>query len=593
MLDHTVRDSLLAPKGEVEEPVVGVSLRTNDPLAKKISSVGVDTRNILVKVTLPKRTGRKRKRGSNEPFEEPLWEEGESNSVTALDLLARMRDNKDSYSIEPIGMINETHRFRNPPDFQLRTGDVPIMREIKKHALTPSYDTLKDFYIDPTPGPQGITAFPAPPQFVTTAQPFRYDYEQAPGLSFALNEQGQTIGLNAKPSLRRQTRAVAPDIPEVPQGPPEALGHTPFGVHLNGAIEELNNLLDERPLVTRRVAMNHIPHYSDTIFKEAIEWIGYSFKSGPWRDTLIKYGVDPRKDPKYRFYQTMMFQLDKKAAKIRGAQSSKWTRSKRHIPDDNWQSHIFDGKHVTLNGKTWQVCDVTDPLVHDILNTEDVPETCDVNLWGWYHNGTLAKARVIMRTKMDYLFAEKEPPHTLFQTLTKMPNRILENTWPYDYVSPQEDGELAARLAMDVRSMAKFSERMRERASGSRLKKKVEKKKKQKAGTANNELADALGAQVDGRAAKGAGEGDVGRGHRQSIEQTETPADAPGNDLDEQNEEENEGIEQVDENEEDDDDDRGDFDDIEDNSEAEEEEQGDPEENEVDAGAEIDAAAAD
>jgi general transcription factor 3C polypeptide 5 (transcription factor C subunit 1) len=47
---------------------IGVSLRPDDALAKPVMSNTVKTNNLLLKVTVPKRTGRKRKRGSDGPF---------------------------------------------------------------------------------------------------------------------------------------------------------------------------------------------------------------------------------------------------------------------------------------------------------------------------------------------------------------------------------------------------------------------------------------------------------------------------------------------------------------------------------------------
>jgi len=74
VIERNIGDSLKRLQGQqkiVPEPMVGVSLRPNDPLAKRMPSTAVETRNVLIKVTMPKRTGRKRKRGSDDPFEFP------------------------------------------------------------------------------------------------------------------------------------------------------------------------------------------------------------------------------------------------------------------------------------------------------------------------------------------------------------------------------------------------------------------------------------------------------------------------------------------------------------------------------------------
>lgn len=83
-------------------------------------------------MTVPKRTGRKRKRGSDEPYvgdadvsmRNTSTEDGEiigSNCATSkfhstpkdtAYLLQSLRDNVDKYKVEPVGIIEQTHRFR-------------------------------------------------------------------------------------------------------------------------------------------------------------------------------------------------------------------------------------------------------------------------------------------------------------------------------------------------------------------------------------------------------------------------------------------------------------------------------------------------
>lgn len=83
------------------------------------------TNNLLLKVTVPKRTGRKRKRGSTGPFLAEDELEGASNGthsttagrannnyVEAADLYRTLQDNASKYKVAFVGIIDETHRFR-------------------------------------------------------------------------------------------------------------------------------------------------------------------------------------------------------------------------------------------------------------------------------------------------------------------------------------------------------------------------------------------------------------------------------------------------------------------------------------------------
>jgi general transcription factor 3C polypeptide 5 (transcription factor C subunit 1) len=457
--------------------VIGVSLRPRDPLAKKLVSSAIETRNVLVKVSLPKRTGRKRKRGSDEPFTHHPNDikngDNTNSSITAPDFLRRLKDYPDNYTIQPIGTVNETHRFRNLPDFQMIASDNAMMRELAVHALKPNYEALKTLTIDNRPGAAHIESFVAPPSFMAANMPYRYEFNQASGVKFGQDASGNATTTNIQAPPRRVVVAVEPDVAEVPQAPPANLErHHQFGHYLDDAVKALGELLEKRPLLTRRVAMNFIPQYSDSVFKEATQWVGYSFRAGPWRDSLIKYGVDPRKDPKYRIYQTLMFQLDKKSEAAAAAASNPNNDIGTGNPPEGWQNHLFDGKHVRHGGgKTWQICDVTDPLIKSLFETTAIQTECDVHQFGWFYNGTLCKARAIMRDKMDHLFRGAEPPEAEYEKIARMPDRITRDKLAETYLEDSEVGSRSTVLAIDVRSMARLGEKNKElRAREKRVK---------------------------------------------------------------------------------------------------------------------------
>lgn len=90
-------------------------------MSRPLQSISSPSNNILLKVTVPRRTGRTRKRGSNGPFIKP---EGSSNDAgdgdtdrTARDFQRSLADNVGKYQIEPVGMVKRTHVFRGelPP----------------------------------------------------------------------------------------------------------------------------------------------------------------------------------------------------------------------------------------------------------------------------------------------------------------------------------------------------------------------------------------------------------------------------------------------------------------------------------------------
>ena len=185
--------------------------------------------------------------------------------------------------------------------------------------------------------------------------------------------------LNARKNLlmaadipRNGAKGVTHTVAEVPSSPSESL---PAIEELDEPtaklVRDLHSLLDKRPIITRRALLNVLGRDVLWKLKTAIQYCAYTFLSGPWRDTLIRFGVDPRKDPAMRMYQTLSIRFLTRADHGQGMVAP---ANVANPPD----SHIFNGTVVVRDGSTWQVCDITDPLLARIAS---VPhrETCDVS----------------------------------------------------------------------------------------------------------------------------------------------------------------------------------------------------------------------
>lgn len=97
---------------------------------------------------MPKRTGRKRKRGSDEPFSDDsdlidrapeTGVVGQVSSVSRQDapesVLRKMQDNIGRYYAEAVGMVRDTHRYRGLADFQFATTNTPFLTKVAEHLL--------------------------------------------------------------------------------------------------------------------------------------------------------------------------------------------------------------------------------------------------------------------------------------------------------------------------------------------------------------------------------------------------------------------------------------------------------------------------
>ena len=92
-------------------------------MTQPIKSLNVNTNNMLLQITVPKRTGVKRKRSSpirnhenfshtNDFPSKPFPKQSVTASNEVRYLLRSLKDNVEHYEIKALGSIYQTHRFR-------------------------------------------------------------------------------------------------------------------------------------------------------------------------------------------------------------------------------------------------------------------------------------------------------------------------------------------------------------------------------------------------------------------------------------------------------------------------------------------------
>ena len=214
-------------------------------------------------------------------------------------------------------------------------------------------------------------------------------YRQNAAVRQDVDRSGGIVTVNSQASKKVLTQMITYDTKPVPSGPveEEMVPLSSQDATIKSYVRRINELLDERPIWTRRSLLNKMADHPDfgNVAKVVYQYTGYMFRSGPWRDAVIKFGVDPRSDPKYRIYQTLTFQLgeigqaNKPRRKTRtGMRGGSYPSSERRPKKRGERKHIFDGNSVGTDGKTWQVCDITDPLLKALLNTDKVRTECHV-----------------------------------------------------------------------------------------------------------------------------------------------------------------------------------------------------------------------
>lgn len=413
---------------------VPLYLRPDNLTVRPLTSHNALTHNVVLKITVPKRTGRKRKRGSDGPFEgdveTPVGGTGVASKET-LDfpkgLRRKLRDNAGKYHVEPVGVIHNTHRYRGLADFQYSLGNSKFMSRFVEKVLPGDVQKLKEFALEGgIEAGNNIDLMP-PPNFTPMTLPFAYNYSQnpytkevSPGpespTGSMTEEQEYTRVVNLTSRVPAAGYFIAHDEYPVPSGPSREPDMSDPQIAL--IMTEMRLAMEERPIWTRRSMWNRLGSKfaalpkSGSLVRHCLQYAGYQFKGGPWRDALVKYGLDPRTDPKYRIYQTLIFKLHKTRIGTVGRSWQAVRRSElgvtnfgrywREMGDVNspTDTHIFNGENFTTDGKVWQVCDITDPLLARLFENAEVRTECDVEISGFYHRVLWSVAKAIMKCKM-------------------------------------------------------------------------------------------------------------------------------------------------------------------------------------------------
>lgn len=191
-----------------------------------------------------------------------------------------------------------------------------------------------------------------------------------------VDSSGNIILKNFQVETKARNQPVPYDVTEIPMRASEELPPVAcLEPALRRLIEEAQHLLEERPIWTKRALRNHLNEadwklVGENSAKYIWQYVGYLWASGPWRDALAKFGVDPRKDPSCRHYQTVMFILNSQPNHDRNLTTFKNKKAR--------DTHIFDGRSIALDGKLYQICDITDPFIVSILSTSSIREKCHV-----------------------------------------------------------------------------------------------------------------------------------------------------------------------------------------------------------------------
>lgn len=254
------------------------------------------------------------------------------------------------YKVGLLGAVRATVRFRRMADFAFRPelpANAPThpTADLHRALVQMDVDVLRKFRFTPEneaytlPSGRSDLAMIPPPLFSRMELPFNYGYRQNPASSLQTEAYASTAKRARRTARKGETGS---DVPEpgdrvltrylnrarwrnlapialkfgeataVPTEPEAALARAPLSERHRALLERLQAEFAKRPVWSRLSLLNQFSAAEARACiqaKELFALTAYTFADGPWRDTLIRFGYDPRLDVESRLYVASLTQV--------------------------------------------------------------------------------------------------------------------------------------------------------------------------------------------------------------------------------------------------------------------------------------------
>ncbi|EGW35114.1 transcription factor [Spathaspora passalidarum NRRL Y-27907] len=414
----------------------------NDPFHHPIqSSIGTQER-VLLKMSIPKKS--LPPDFHDNPSKYPIRE-----------LLERNKQNKETTraNIQPVAIVDRNYSFKSIADFQVSTKNNPIIQEFSSAILNgKNFDTM-DKYLQSHKNFVGLDDFKdenyfkntehgfiPPPVLSPIRFPFDYRYQKNP-LTTAIKDvkSGEIKVVPNRSTMKLYTIMLDYHTGDIPRHPASELQenykkltkkklavNSPDAVLLE-CIKWVKRIFKIKPIWLRKQLEDIIPDKFRRTLKQALPYVSYIYKSGPWRFANIKLGVDPKNDPSFWIYQSEYFRIP--GLKFTTFMANK-TGSQRIVPRtileanrragnideanevEVSESLFFNG--VTLPSTvTFQLGDILDLDITTIIEdhvkhmgNDFLREHCDFQD-GWLNRQSMEVLRRIVRYKLNRMVKDE------------------------------------------------------------------------------------------------------------------------------------------------------------------------------------------
>lgn len=347
-------------------------------------------------------------------------------------------DGKD-YKVTPVAVVDNTIKFREMSDFQYRLDNVPAANEyisgfgsLEWSKVKPLVESIPDNDTMPQENisnlifnrslksPSSDYQLPPPPRLSMIGFPHLYKYKKNPLAIKKANGASEVKGSYIKnyqlflhtlddamiptephPNLQKDYNVAKKD--KVYPGTKKS---SKFYESLEECLELLEKLFAKRPIWIKRHLDGIIPKRIHHTLKIALALVTYRFAMGPWRNTYIKFGCDPRSSCEYAKYQTEYFKIERKllsSATVRkNIPKLKEVVFESNVPGDIDTRFRFDGNQIP-----WYLMLQIDLLVYE-SNVAEIFENIEYldkpnEITGWFSELDLVRMRRIVKYELGCL----------------------------------------------------------------------------------------------------------------------------------------------------------------------------------------------
>lgn len=292
----------------------------NDPFHHPVQSLIDFKKKILIKISIPKKS-----------IPESYYKNNQLYSVRELIKINAENEETSDYIIKPILIIDKTYLFKSIADFQYITKNNNHVQNFKNTILSlKDYSSIEKYISSSLEFDQNFEnycsdtdhKFSPPPIFSTVRFPYNYKFQKNQ-FTVAIKDEksGEIKVVSTKNAIKLHTQICTFNTKNLPtcfsdelKANYELLISKESKNDSQGlicCIRWLDSVFDFKPVWLRKHLDDMIPQNLRRYLKQALPYVSFIYKNGPWRFCNIKFGVDPRKNNSFWKFQIEYFRLPK------------------------------------------------------------------------------------------------------------------------------------------------------------------------------------------------------------------------------------------------------------------------------------------